>query len=259
MCRSINQLRAGARAGSSGPSAALHCRRSCRQVFSRHAVALSFRARVPPPPGPDGRDFGGAVPPDLSADGRRRSAVRVPVVGGDPAADPQHARGRRVRRGRAPDRHPDLRRRPQRDGGGGRAHHRALPARVHRHQLRLPGKEGGPAERRLGLPPGSGRGRPHHPRGHRRHAPAGHREDAERVERRAAGSGRHRPAHAGRRRAGVHAACPHPHADVLRQGQLGRDRARGRGARHPGHRQRRRRGPPRISRACATTPAARGS
>ena len=50
----------------------------------------------------------------------------------------------------------------------------------------------------------------------------------------------HRAADAGRGRPRLHAARAHPDADVLGQGQLGRDRARGRGARHPGHRQRRR-------------------
>ena len=58
------------------------------------------------------------------------------------------------------------------------------------------------------------------------------------------GSGGHRASDAGRRRQGVHAACPDPHPDVLRQGQLGRDRPRGRGAGHSGHRQRRHRAPP---------------
>ena len=176
-----------------------HCPVPVRQVFSPHAVALSVRASVPAHPGPDGRGVRGAVPADLPADGRRRRAVRVPLLGGHPAADPQHARGRGVRGGRAADRHPDLRRRSQRHGGGGRAHHRALPAGVHRHQLRLPGEEGGAAERRLGLPARPRPGRADHPRGHRRHPSAGHGEDPERLERRAARPGRHRAADAGRR------------------------------------------------------------
>ena len=84
-----------------------------------------------------------------------------------------HPRRSRVRAGRAADRDPDLRRRSQRHGGGGGSDHRALPARVHRHQLRLPGEEGGAAQRRIGLPPGHGSGGPDHPGGHRSHPPAG--------------------------------------------------------------------------------------
>ena len=150
-----------------------------------------------------------------------------------------HAGGRRVRGGRAADRHPDLRRRSERDGGGGAAHHRALPAGVHRHQLRLPGQEGRAAERRLRLPPGSRPGGPDHPRGHRRDAPAGDGQDPERLERPGARSGGHRAPDAGRRRAGLHPARPHPHPDVLRPGRLGRDRPRGGGPGHSGVRQRR--------------------
>ena len=41
---------------------------------------------------------------------------------------------------------------PEAMARGRRTHHGALPARVHRHQLRLPGEEGRPAKRRLGMP-----------------------------------------------------------------------------------------------------------
>ena len=133
-----------------------HCPDPRRQVFSGHAVALSVRPRSSPSswlrwPG---------CP-------RRRSARSAGGMGADVVLSEflsSEAIRRRIRNtlegaefedGRAADRHPDLRRRSRRDGGGGGAHHRALPARVHRHQLRLPGEEGGAAERRLGLPAGS--------------------------------------------------------------------------------------------------------
>ena len=223
-----------------GRPAGGRCRANGRQVFSSHAVALSLPEPLPAHPGPHGGGVGGAVPADLPADGGGHRADGVPVLRGHPAADPEHAGGGRVRGGRAADRHPDLRRRSERHGGGGGARHRALPARVHRHQLRLPGQEGGAAERRLRLPARPGPGGPDHPGGHRRHPPAGHGQDPERLERRAAGPGRDRAADAGRRRPRVHPPRPDPDPDVLRQGRLGRDRAGGRGARHPGHRQRRR-------------------
>jgi tRNA-dihydrouridine synthase len=47
-----------------------------------------------------------------------------------------------------------------------------------------------------------------------RDAPAGHGQDAQRLERGDARPGRHRAPHAGRRRARVHAARAHAHADV---------------------------------------------
>ena len=71
--------------------------------------------------------------------------------------------------------------------------HRALPARVHRHQLRLSGEEGGAAKRRLGLPPGHGPGGPHHSGGDRRHAPSGDGQDPERLERGVRDPGRRSP------------------------------------------------------------------
>ena len=149
---------------------------------------------------------------------------RVPLLRGHPAPDPEHARGGGVRGVRAADRHPDLRRGrrwPPGGDGRGRADHGALQAGIHRHQLRLPGQEGGAAERRLGVPPGSAAGHRHHPRGRGRHAPAGHGEDPQRLERRAARPGRHRAPDAGRRCAGLHAARADPHPDVFRQGRLG--------------------------------------
>ena len=158
-----------------------------------------------------------------------------------------------------PDRNPDLRGRSQRHGRGRAAHHRALPAGVHRHQLRLPGQEGRAAKRRLRLPPRPGAGRSDHPGRHRRDPPAGDGQDAERLERRATRSGGHRAPDAGRRRPGVHPARAHPDPDVHRPGRLGRDRPGGRSARHSGHRQRRRRRPRRTSSACGITPVAPAS
>ena len=180
------------------------------------------------------------------------------VLGGDSAPHPEHAG--RVRSSRRCERPIGIQiygADPERHGGGGGAHDRALPARVHRHQLRL-----SRSRKWSSATAGSGCLRDmdlvdaDHPGRHWRDPSAGHGEDPERLERREPRSGDHRAPDAGRRRPGVHPACPHPHPDVLRQGRLGRDRAGGRGAGYSGHRQRRYRDRPPTSCACASTPGA---
>ena len=151
MCRSMNELRAGRGSGSSPAGPRSIAAVPVAKYFVDMQLPYPSAQPFPAPPGSHGRGVGGAVPPDLPAAGRRRRAVGVSLLRGHPPPHPHHARGCRVRGGRAPHRHPDLWRRPERDGGSRRSHHRALPAGIHRHQLRLPGEEGGAAERRLGL------------------------------------------------------------------------------------------------------------
>ena len=109
-------------------------------------------------------------------------------------------------------------------GEAARARHRRVPARVHRHQLRLPGQEGRQAERRLGLPQGSRPRAAGHPRRVSAHPPARDGEDPQRLERGDARSGGDRAALPGRRRARARAAPAHAHADVHGRGALGGDR-----------------------------------
>ena len=155
------------------------------------------------------------------------------------AANPEHARGRGVRGGRAADRDPDLRGRRhawrRRPGSS-----RSITSPSSSTSTSAAPQEGGAAERRVRLPAGPGSGRPDHPGRHRSDAPSGHGQDPERLERRAAGSGRHRAADGGRGGPRLHPPRANPDADVLGQGQLGRDRPRGGGPGHTGDRQRRR-------------------
>ena len=99
-------------------------------------------------------------------------------------------------------------------------------ARVHRHQLRLPGQEGRQAQRRLRLPQGSRSRAGRHSRRRAEHVAAGHVQDPQRLERGDARSGHDRAALPGRRRARARAAPAHAHADVHGQRALGGDRRR---------------------------------
>ena len=80
--------------------------------------------------------------------------------------------------------------------------HRRLRARVHRHQLRLPGQEGREAQRRLGVPQGPrSRAGGDSRRVARARSLPGHVQDPQRLERGDARSGHDRAALPGRRRA----------------------------------------------------------
>ena len=238
----------------------LHCRASGRQVFSPHAVALSLRASLPAHPGPHGRGVGGAVPPDLPADGGRRRAVAS-------SSRPRPSGGASATRSRAPS---------SRRSSGRSASRSTAPIRTRWRRPRdsspsITGPEfidinfGCPVKKVVQRNGGSGCLR-----------------DLDLVERiiRAVIGATHLPVTVKTRSgwsdeqrdpvgialrmqdAGARAFTLHARTRTQMfsgKAQLGRDRARGRGARHSGHRQRRRRRPPRTSSACATTPAAPAS
>ena len=238
---------AGGRAGPASIATA-----ASAKYFLRMQLPYPSAHVVPAHPGPHGRGVRGAVPADLPADGRGRGAVRVPLVRGDPPADPDHAGGRGVRgasSGRSASRStapiPTRWRRPpalvtehyapefidinfgcpvkkvvQRNGGSGCLRDLDLVDRIIRAVI-------GATHLPVTVKTRSGWSE----------------EQRDPVE--------HRAANAGRRRPRLHAACPHPHPDVLGRGQLGRDRPGGGGARHSRDRQRRHAERPRTSCGCS--------
>jgi hypothetical protein len=185
--------------------------------------ARRFRASLS---GPDGRRLRVAVPAAVPSAWRRRRRDGIPLGGRDSPRERSDAPQAGVRPRRAPHRRADLRWGSRGDGRGGAVRLRRVPARVHRHQLRMSGEEGGPAERgvwMLARPRSRTAGDPGRRRGH---APASHVQDPQRLERGDARPRADRAAMSGCGGEGPHAAPEDAHTDVLGSRALGGDRRR---------------------------------
>ena len=261
MCRSMNQLRVGPQGRFQRPRTPVHCRRSCRQVFCRHAVALSLRARrflciLAPMAGVSEAPFR-QICRRMGADVVLSRVPLRPRPSAAASATRSKARSSRRSSGRSGSR-------STAPIPNAMAEAAALITEHYRPEF-IDINFGCPVKKVVQRNGGSGCLR-----------------DLDLVDRiiRAVIGATHLPVTVKTRSgwndeqrdpvgialrmqdAGARAFTLHARTRTQMfsgRGRLGRDRPRGRGARHPGHRQRRRRRPPTTSCACATTPAARAS